>query len=56
MLSNLSCKHASAAAANLRRFAREGRASDFAESFAALEQQIDKLMREIETCLPGVPL
>lgn len=55
MLSNLSCKNASATAASLEKLAREERTSDFAESFAGLEQQMKRLLREIENSLSGVP-
>ena len=49
MLCNLSCKQAAAAAADLEKLAREGRASDFAMVFASLQLRIKKLIREMET-------
>jgi len=53
MLSNLASKHASAAAGELERLAREGKTADFAPSFAAFERQMGQLCAEIEACLSG---
>jgi len=56
MLSNLSSRQASAAAAHLERLARDGQTSEFASSFAEFEQHMSQLTAEIEACLSGAPL